>query len=412
MVLLVSRCAFYWPNRIQKRSFFFQSKFLDRKSRVFSFGSSLSGQLGHGNNAPCKTPKEITDLGEENIYLIGCMETSTVAIGGLESIQKIFVLGEPKEEEKEDLSVRKDKKSKPTERLREVNSFQRKKDSSLDSIKSLRCGQYHALALLDSGKVLSWGGGKEGQLGHGNLDNLYSTTALIESLKNEHISSVACGWLHSLAVSENGDLFSWGCSHFNQLGHDSYFNETLPKRVRAFSKERVLRVAAGLYHTLVLTENNGLFGFGRNSHGQLGDQKHGNQIRPISIPGDEEVEDVYCGMFHSVILTKRGILYSMGNNEYGQLGVGNEVNQLQFQPIIFSPDYIVKRVVCAPFHNLAFTETSSGDYDTWSWGLNFDFQLGLGDQINQCVPKKIEALQHQKLLDFSGGWSHSVVVCV
>uniref|UniRef100_A0A668AD38 Alsin Rho guanine nucleotide exchange factor ALS2 n=1 Tax=Myripristis murdjan TaxID=586833 RepID=A0A668AD38_9TELE len=67
-------------------------------------------------------------------------------------------------------------------------------------------------------EVWSWGEGEHGQLGHG--DNLARLQPLcIKSLNNKEVVRVAAGTHHSLALTAQSQVFSWGSNSSGQLGH-------------------------------------------------------------------------------------------------------------------------------------------------------------------------------------------------
>jgi len=74
--------------------------------------------------------------------------------------------------------------------------------------------QSHSLLLTDCGKVFSFGSNIDGQLGYSDCD----TTLIPRLIKDlPSIKKVACGWSYSLALATNGDVYSWGSSHTNQV---------------------------------------------------------------------------------------------------------------------------------------------------------------------------------------------------
>ena len=75
-------------------------------------------------------------------------------------------------------------------------------------IVQVACGWQHTMALTNQGKVYSWGYGEDGQLGHGDSDDI-ATPELIQSFSNITIDTIACGHSHSAAVCQ-GELFMWG----------------------------------------------------------------------------------------------------------------------------------------------------------------------------------------------------------
>ncbi|KAJ1408093.1 Regulator of chromosome condensation, RCC1 [Sesbania bispinosa] len=90
---------------------------------------------------------------------------------------------------------------------------------SLENVRIIQIasGGYHSLALTDDGKVLSWGHGGQGQLGHGSIENKKIPT-VVEALAPEHIIYISCGGSSSAAVTDTGKLYMWGNASDSQLG--------------------------------------------------------------------------------------------------------------------------------------------------------------------------------------------------
>jgi alpha-tubulin suppressor-like RCC1 family protein len=94
-------------------------------------------------------------------------------------------------------------------------------------IKNVACGDAHTLALTFDGKLYSWGGAGCGQLGHPNINSMSRDAdncpyqpfpRLIETLKNQVMISLACGKAHSLSIDNEGSLYTWGAGACGQLG--------------------------------------------------------------------------------------------------------------------------------------------------------------------------------------------------
>jgi hypothetical protein len=88
-------------------------------------------------------------------------------------------------------------------------------------ILQVACGAFHTLVTDVNGHVYAWGQNAKGQLGF--LTHLLDTTTvntpmIVTDLKGVYVSSVACGEYHSLGLSSEGLVFSWGCNKFNKLG--------------------------------------------------------------------------------------------------------------------------------------------------------------------------------------------------
>ncbi|KAL7369975.1 hypothetical protein ABVT39_015002 [Epinephelus coioides] len=101
-------------------------------------------------------------------------------------------------------------------------------------------------------EVWSWGNGEHGQLGHG--DSLARLQPLcIKSLNNKEVVRVAAGAHHSLALTAQSQVFSWGSNSSGQLGHMES-PSTVPRLAKMSEGIRVWDVSAGERHTLLLAD--------------------------------------------------------------------------------------------------------------------------------------------------------------
>jgi regulator of chromosome condensation len=87
----------------------------------------------------------------------------------------------------------------------------------LDNVKAIGCGSYHALVVTADGKVYSAGLNNYGQLGLGHTDN-QSFLCEVTSISSSSIKSVKGGMHHSLALTSDGTMLAWGRSDSSQLG--------------------------------------------------------------------------------------------------------------------------------------------------------------------------------------------------
>nr|POF14895.1 btb/poz domain-containing protein 1 [Quercus suber] len=122
------------------------------------------------------------------------------------------------------------------------------------------------------------GHGQGGRLGVGDEQTRFHFTCVESgSLTNERIATVALGQNHTLAISEDGKIFSWGNNGFGQLGYtlarspltDEDPISTVPRQIFGpLKRETVLGIAASRVHSVAHTSTS-LYTFGKND-GQLG----------------------------------------------------------------------------------------------------------------------------------------------
>jgi E3 ubiquitin-protein ligase HERC4 len=75
---------------------------------------------------------------------------------------------------------------------------------------------------------------------------------LITALENYSITQVACGNRHSMAINEWGQLFTWGCDEYGQLGQEVSTIQPTPKLVKSLATKHIVQIACGQFHCLVL----------------------------------------------------------------------------------------------------------------------------------------------------------------
>lgn len=83
----------------------------------------------------------------------------------------------------------------------------------------LEAGAWHAAVVGQDGRVCTWGWGRYGCLGHGN-EECESVPKAVEALCNVKAVHVATGDYTTFIVSDNGDVYSFGCGESASLGHN------------------------------------------------------------------------------------------------------------------------------------------------------------------------------------------------
>jgi RCC1 and BTB domain-containing protein len=136
-------------------------------------------------------------------------------------------------------------------------------------VKQVACGAYHTLALIENGDVYSWGGTLWGKTGQKS-----GRVSQVHTLGHHRVIEIACGDFHSLALSDKGDVFSWGgggtSKNKGQLGHSNLKDLENPEQIQFFRGKKVKNIACGDYHTMALTLEDELYAWGEGNCGQLG----------------------------------------------------------------------------------------------------------------------------------------------
>jgi alpha-tubulin suppressor-like RCC1 family protein len=189
--------------------------------------------------------------------------------------------------------------------------------------KMISAGDMHSLVTTGKGEIWSFGAGVYGTLGHGGTGNEV-VPRLIAALNHMVVKQVAAGYAHSMVLTRDGDVFTWGSGSSGQLGHGNTDDQYLPKRVEGFTNVTDIAVAAA--HSLAVVGGGAVYTWGFNAHGQLGLGDHGagtNRNVPTEVPGVNGAVAVAAGSYHSFVLSRDGTAMACGDNDYGQLGLGD-----------------------------------------------------------------------------------------
>ena len=295
-------------------------------------------------------------------------------------------------------------------------------------LKQVVCGSAYSAALMDSGKLYTWGRNSHGQLGHGDRESSAVPRAL-ESMHRRHVHQIACGAAHMVALTTARDVFTWGSNQYGQLGYGEPGTYSLiPKQVRVMSGLDVKQLAAGENHSCVLTSFGDIYTWGRGDYGQLGHGNHLSKDTPTLLQAlDQRTQASWLsvGSDFMMAVTYSGTVYSWGRNHFGQLGHGiknDHISRTQRLPddvcspqIIdfFSPQdgdkILLGSIVCGSHHVLAISERRDTLY---SWGRGEHGQLALDprDCTYKATPQVVTKLRGRYIHDAACGLNHSVVV--
>ena len=280
------------------------------KGTLWSWGYGEFGRLGHGDREPRQRPVR---LGKE---MYGGSPAVMVACGGehtlvLTAVGCVWSCGEG--------SLGQLGHGDASNQL--VLTLVGEEGFRGAQIVMVAAGGNHSVALGADGIVWAWGYGQFGQLGHNDEQKRLAPTQLAgEALGGAAAVLVAAGGDHTLAVTLAGALWVWGMGRHGQLGlgdTDNRLAPTLLGAEMAFEGSQVLMVACGNDHTLAVTKDYALWTFGRGDHGALGHNDKDDKLVPTRIEaqhfGNANIICAAAGQSHSAAVTEEGALYTWGD---------------------------------------------------------------------------------------------------
>ncbi|KAL6272069.1 hypothetical protein ACE6H2_022761 [Prunus campanulata] len=189
-------------------------------------------------------------------------------------------------------------------------------------IKLVSAAKFHSVAVTSRGEVYTWGFGRGGRLGHPDFDIHSGQAAVItprlvtSGLGSRRVKAIAAAKHHTVIATEGGEVFTWGSNREGQLGYTSVDTQPTPRRVSSL-RSKVVAVAAANKHTAVVSDNGEVFTWGCNREGQLG-YGTSNSASNYTPRGVEYLKGkVFTGVaaakFHTIVLRVDGEVYTWGH---------------------------------------------------------------------------------------------------
>ena len=192
------------------------------------------------------------------------------------------------------------------------------------TVTAISAGLDSALALTKSGRVLSWGGNIDGQLGTGTTPPFRLVPGYVRIPRHTKITSIAAGNATGYAVTSAGRLLAWGYNAHGGLGDGTTKIRRTPVQVRLPAGVKVAAATAGVLQAFALTTDGRVLAWGVNSYGQLGNGSTTEEHVPVwvKLPKGTRARALAAGREYSMVLTASDRILAWGRNEVGQLGDG------------------------------------------------------------------------------------------
>ncbi|POM66669.1 hypothetical protein PHPALM_17439 [Phytophthora palmivora] len=313
---------------------------IDDQGRVYSWGTQIFGQLGHGEELEQPSAGGLPVEDSENNE-----NTTDTVIKG----EGVHLNHDENEIDKEE---REEEAKPPPKIVMVVNTPKQVESLAGYPIVKISAGNHFVLAISSTGTVFSWGRGCFGQLGNGEDIDVSSSTR-IDAVQNYVAIDISAGMNHVLGVfvprdefcpsnhhEENGSLLLrqyedalttertvvmvWGRGTHGCLGLGGSSNEVLPCENTFFRGLGAAKVAAGSDHSLVLCRAGArsfLYAFGGNQLGQLGIASNADHVDMPSFLDEfanVHVADIGAGAQYSAALTGDGEVFTWGDARYGK----------------------------------------------------------------------------------------------
>eukprot|EP01041_Mallomonas_annulata_P001258 gene1258-2435_t len=269
-------------------------------------------------------------------------------------------------------------------------------------------GCEHTLLITKDGKLYSFGYNYRGQLGLGSTTS-ESTPRAVRSLLSKKVITAACSYHHSVVLTTDGAIYTFGRNDCGQLGHGDNIDRKTPHLVTNHPKN-VLALSCGQFHSVIVTKTGTVFSCGKNDYGQLG--LEGIELaktytKVFGAPESEAISQVCCGYYHTLLLSQNGVVYGFGRNDYGQLGLGHTQPRIYgCHAITALRDKNVTAISAGCYHSIAITSNGM----LYVFGRNNHGQLGTGDTEERHLPHPVDDFVGRRIISIAAGFYHTVVL--
>ena len=254
---------------------------LDENGNTYSWGGGginyNRGQCGHGNTKDIDAPKLIDFFNQSSklqvekpvkvacggyhsiilcesnkLYGFGKSTTGQCGIGEFEDsyIPKVITFNKRYEvyEKSNNLENNAEK-----DLIRKEFAEDKNKESFI-IIKDIKCGGNHTIILTQSGRVYMFGHGINGQLGLGNTKN-YCSPVIVKSIIKKRVLRIAAGWSHSMILTDMNNLYLTGCGKYGELGLNSFNNKKFFTHLKQVKHLNIVEIYAGGHHSWIVLDS-------------------------------------------------------------------------------------------------------------------------------------------------------------
>jgi alpha-tubulin suppressor-like RCC1 family protein len=276
-------------------------------------------------------------------------------------------------------------------------------------IVAVSAGSSQSFAIDSTGRAWSWGFNVHGALGDGT-ETRRRLPQPIPGLTDAIVISASRSYANGMVATTDGDIFGWGYNAYGQLGAGyTSVDELSPIEGTGFSGDFVA-VDWSEHASSALRDDGTVWSAGRNFiWGSLGDGTGTNRSTPVQLRGPgiggfmTDVEQMVRGGFHGLALREDGTVWGWGRNTTGQLSTSLPYGANRW-PGQITGIGLASEIAAGDGHSMAVI-----DGQVWGWGLGLHGQIGvLTTGASTGIPEIVEGLD--SIVDLEAGGQHTLAL--
>ena len=307
-------------------------------NRAYCWGSNKNGQLGNGSTADSRVPVAVNTSG----VLVGktikqmSVEFSTSCV--VASDNRAYCWGSNKNGQLGNGSTA---DSRVPVAVNTSGVLVGK------TIKEVTTGGFHTCALDTSSKMYCWGLNSSGRLGGGLtsiLSNVPVAVNMSGALAGKTIKQMSTGYSSTCAIASDNRAYCWGSGNNGQLGNGSTADSRVPVAVNTSGVlvgKTIKQILAGGDHGCVVASDDKMYCWGLNNNGELGNNSSVNSSVPVAVNTDgvlagKTIRQMSAGFSSTCAVDSGYGIYCWGYNSNGQLG-NNSTNNSRVPTYVYVP---------------------------------------------------------------------------
>ncbi|KAL0074080.1 regulator of chromosome condensation 1/beta-lactamase-inhibitor protein II [Phycomyces blakesleeanus] len=285
-------------------------------------------------------------------------------------------------------------------------------------------GRNHTMLVAESGNVYAAGDNKCGQLGVPEFKN-YTNFLKVPGLGKEKVIQAACGAEFTLLLTESGLVYSFGSQEYGQLGNGvtgEYLKsagrlmsqpQPYPSPIQHIKKIKVVSIASGTNHSLALDDEGFVYSWGFGGYGRLGHSEQKDLYVPTAISAfaghvrTTRATAITCGATCSMAVdgVKQLLLWGKWKN------TGDGSSGQPWMHPRYLHDLNGWDIHDISAGNQSLFAVARKEKTTIAWGQVQNAELGFGEDggpLSSTKPQKVEPLEGVETISVSAGVGHTL----